>query len=140
MAAASELILNVVTPERSMVNQVSTEAIVLPGEMGQLMLLPGHINFITSLSHGSFGYKVNGEWQIAFLSGGFTQVYDGKVTVLAETMEMAAELDLAEAELQLQEITNKIKGLKVDSPEYAAAALTKEMSIARIKAAQKKLH
>ena len=138
--AATELILSVVTPEKSIVNQISTEAIVLPGEAGQLTLLPGHINFITSLSHGSFGYKVSGEWQIAFLSGGFTQVYDGKVTVLAETMEMAAELDIAAAELQLQEITNKIKNLKVDSPEYATASMIKDMSIARIKAAQKKLH
>ena len=138
--AATELILSVVTPEKSIVNQISTDAIVLPGEMGQLTLLPGHINFITSLSHGSFGYKVNGEWQIAFLSGGFTQVYDGKVTVLAETMELAAELDVAAAELQLQEITNKIKNLKVNSPEYATASMSKEMAVARIKAAQKKLH
>ena len=81
-----DLVLSVVTPERSIVNDVAVESIVLPGEAGQLTLLPGHINFITTLTHGTFGYKVGDMWQIAYLSGGFTQVFEGKVTVLAETL------------------------------------------------------
>jgi len=135
-----ELILSVVTPERSIVNQVAVEAIVLPGEEGQLTLLPGHINFITSLKNGAFGYKISEDWQVAFLSGGFTQVYEGKVTVLAETLDMSHELDLAQAELQLQESSGKLKSLKVGSPEYAAAVAERELAQGRLKAAQKKIH
>jgi F-type H+-transporting ATPase subunit epsilon len=135
-----DLVLNVVTPERSIVNQMAVEAIVLPSEGGQLTLLPGHINFVTTLTHGSFGYKTQGEWQVAFLSGGFTQVFQGKVTVLAETMEMAQEMDLASAELQLQECQNKIKSVKLGSPEYSALIEQKDFALAKIKAVQKKLH
>lgn len=135
-----ELVLSVVTPERSIVNQVAVEAIVLPGEAGQLTLLPGHINFITSLKQGTFGYKIGEEWQVAFLSGGFTQVFDGKVTVLAETLEMSQELDLAKAELDLQEFTSKLKSLKVGTPEYVEAVTGRDLSQGKLKAAQKKIH
>lgn len=135
-----ELILSVVTPERSIVKQEAVEAVVLPGEAGQLTLLPGHINFITALRHGTFGYKIRDEWQVAFLSGGFTQVVDGQVTVLAETLDMSQELDIAQAELELQEATVKLKAQKVGSPEYAATVQEKDLALARLKAAQKKIH
>lgn len=135
-----ELILSVVTPERSILNQVAVDSIVMPGEAGQLTLLPGHINFITSLRHGTFAYRTGGEWHIAFLSGGFTQVFDGKVTVLAETMEMAQELDLAQAELDLQECVTKLKAVKLGGTEYVEILQQKELAQAKLKAAQKKIH
>ncbi len=135
-----ELVLNVVTPERSIVSEKVVEAVVLPSTGGQLTLLPGHINFITSLKHGTFAYRVGEDWQIAFLSGGFTQVFDGKVTVLAETIDMANELDLAKAELNLQEVQNQLKSLKAGTPEYRAAAEAKGLAEAKLKAAQKKIH
>ncbi len=135
-----DLVLSVVTPERLIVNQVAVQAIVLPAEAGQLTLLPGHINFMTSLRYGTFGYKVSEEWQVAFLSGGFTQVCDGKVTVLAETIDMSQELDIAKAELHLQEVAGKLKNLKVGSPEYAQLILEKELAEAKLKAAHKKIH
>lgn len=136
----SDLILSVVTPERAIVSQQKVEAIVLPGERGQLTLLPGHINFITPLSHGTFAYKISGEWKIAFLAGGFTQVFNGNVSVLAETMEMENELNLAAAELELQEITNKMKAAKVGGDEYLSLTTQKEMVLAKIRAANKKIH
>lgn len=135
-----ELILNVVTPERSIVSNEAVEAIVLPGEAGQLTLLPGHINFITSLKHGTFGYRKGENWQVAFLSGGFTQVSNGVVTVLAETLEMSQELDAAKAELELQELNGKLKGLKVGTPEYAQVVSERDLGLGRLKAAQKKIH
>jgi F-type H+-transporting ATPase subunit epsilon len=132
--------LNVVTPERSILKDTPVESLVLPGGMGQFNVLPGHTNFITTLSHGVFGYRVSGEWQIAFLSGGFTQVYAGEVTVLAETVEMAAELDLAKAEAEVQSIHGKLKAAKAGSDEYTVLMLAADQAAARVKAAQKKLH
>ena len=135
-----DFILSVVTPERSIVNDVAVESIVLPGEAGQLTLLPGHINFITTLTHGTFAYKIGEMWQIAYLSGGFTQVFDGKVTVLAETLEMSQELEAAQVELELKEINDKLKTLKVGTAEYNSAATEKTLAMAKLKAAQNKIH
>ncbi len=136
----NELTLSVVTPERSILKETAVESIVLPGEMGQFNVLPGHTNFITTLKFGVFGYRIQGEWSIAFLSGGFTQVYDGKVTVLAETVEMAQELDQAKAEMEAQTIASKLKSTKAGTPEYTQLLADEGHVRARIQAAQKKLH
>jgi F-type H+-transporting ATPase subunit epsilon len=136
----NELTLSVVTPERSILKETAVESIVLPGSSGQFNVLPGHTNFITSLRYGTFGYRIGGEWNIAFLSGGFTQVFDGKVTVLAETVEMAQELDVAKSEMELQSLLTKLKAAKVGTPEYTQISLDAELVRARIQAAHKKLH
>lgn len=136
----NELTLSVVTPERSILKETVVESIVLPGSMGQFNILPGHTNFLTTLRYGVFGYRVKGEWQIAFLSGGFTQVFDGKVTVLAETVEMAQELDVAKSEAELLSAQSKLKNAKVGTPEYSDLALTVEHARGKVRAAQKKIH
>ena len=136
----TDLILSVVTPERSIVNHVTVSSIVLPGELGQLNVLPGHTNLITILKEGTFGYRVGDDWQVAFLSGGFAQVYGNQVTVLAETLEMAQELDVARAELDLQEANTKLKSAKVGTPEYAEIAQQKSLAEAKLKAAKNKIH
>jgi F-type H+-transporting ATPase subunit epsilon len=136
-----ELILSVVTPERSIMKDTVVDSIVLPGEVGQMNLLPGHADFIATLRQGVFGYRASGsEWQIAFLSGGFVQVYGGKVTVLAETVEMAQELDLAKAEMEVQELNTKIKAAKVGTPEYADLVSAREEARSKLQAAKKKIH
>jgi F-type H+-transporting ATPase subunit epsilon len=129
-----------VTPDRSILKETAVESLVLPGAMGQFNILPGHTNFITTLSHGVFGYRVNGEWSIAFLRGGFTQVCGGAVTVLAETVEMANELDLARAEAELQTLTAKLKSVKAGSDEYTVLAKGINEAGSRVRAARKKLH
>jgi F-type H+-transporting ATPase subunit epsilon len=129
-----------VTPERSILKETAVESIILPGSSGQFNVLPGHTNFLTTLRYGVFAYRIKGEWQIAFLSGGFTQIFDGKVTVLAETVEMAQELDLAKAEMELTSSMNKLKGAKVGSPEYSSLELDVEHARGKVKAAQKKIH
>lgn len=136
----NELTLSVVTPERSILKETTVESIVLPGAMGQFNILPGHTNFITALTYGAFGYRINGEWQIAFLSGGFTQVFGRKVTVLAETVEMAQELDLAKNEMELQVVSGKLKSTKVGTPEYTQLTLEAELLRSRLLASSKKLH
>jgi len=132
--------LSVVTPGNQQLKDVAVNSVVLPGEMGQFNILPGHINFITSLKNGVFGYRVGEEWQIAFLSGGFTQVFSGAITVLAETVEMAQELDQARAESELHSLQSKLKAVKAGSDEYVVIAKGIEQALARVSAAKKKLH
>lgn len=133
------LILKVVTPERSIVANQEVEAVVLPGELGQLVVLPGHMNFISPLRLGSFAYKVSGQWNWAYLTGGFAQVYQGSTTVLAETLEMAHEVVLAEAELELQNAKSALKGSTVGSSEYLSAQARIDLAEAKVAAAQKQI-
>ncbi|RYZ99173.1 MAG: ATP synthase F1 subunit epsilon [Proteobacteria bacterium] len=140
MAQSQQLTLSVVTPESSIVTDVAVESIILPGEEGQLTILPGHINFITPLRPGTFAYKVGGEFQIAFLSGGFAQVFNGNVSVLAETLDMAQDLDLAATELSVAEYKRELEALKVGTAEYSALVEKRDFALAKIRTAQKKIH
>ncbi|HET8925480.1 MAG TPA: F0F1 ATP synthase subunit epsilon [Candidatus Acidoferrum sp.] len=96
-AAAIELV--VVTPEKQLLRQ-SVMEVQLPGAEGYLGILPGHAPLMTELGIGELSYhraggKESGPMAIIH---GFAEVLPDRVTVLAETAEFAAEIDLARAE------------------------------------------
>jgi F-type H+-transporting ATPase subunit epsilon len=91
--------LIVVTPERQLLREKVTE-VTLPGAGGELGVLPGHAPLITELGIGELSYRpADGGARpgIAVIQG-FAEVLGDRVTVLAETAELAAEIDLARAE------------------------------------------
>jgi F-type H+-transporting ATPase subunit epsilon len=137
---AQAITLKVVTPEKSIVSNLEVETVVLPGDLGQMAVLPGHINFISPLKLGSFAYKVGGAWSWAYLTGGFAQVYNGVVTVLAETLQLSQEIVLAEAELELQNAKNSLKGKAAGSAEYMSAQALVDLAEAKIATAKKQIH
>lgn len=129
----SSLRLNVVTPEKSVAKDLEVESVILPGTNGQMNVLPGHVNLLTSLRPGSFAYLVKGAWQWAVLSGGFAEVVGDKVIVLAETVEMQRELDAARAEQAFKRASEDLKKLKHGSDEYAGAMAARERAEARVR-------
>ncbi|HMD39552.1 MAG TPA: F0F1 ATP synthase subunit epsilon [Candidatus Acidoferrum sp.] len=91
--------LIIVTPERQLLRERVVEA-VLPGAAGQLGILPGHAPLMTELGIGELTYRganANDSGVLAIIQG-FAEVLGDRVTVLAETAERAAEIDLARAE------------------------------------------
>jgi F-type H+-transporting ATPase subunit epsilon len=129
--------LDVVTPEKSIAKDISVESVILPGELGQLNALPLHVDLMTTLAMGSFAYRTAGEWKWAFLSGGFAQIKNGRITVLAETMDLAHEIDLAQAQLAVQTASENLKKSNISSPEYSDLARKKLHADARLEAAKK---
>jgi F-type H+-transporting ATPase subunit epsilon len=91
--------LVIVTPERQLLRGKAVE-VQLPGEGGYLGILPGHAPLITELGIGEFSYHdASGkESEHIALIQGFAEVLSDRVTVLAETAERAAEIDLKRAE------------------------------------------
>ncbi len=89
MALATRISLDVFTPEKEAVKGLEVGGIIIPGELGQMHVLPGHVSLVTNLKSGTFAYREQGqeEWKRAVVSGGFAQICGAKVTVLAETIE-----------------------------------------------------
>jgi F-type H+-transporting ATPase subunit epsilon len=89
--------LVIVTPTRQLVRTRAREA-TLPGANGYLGVLPGHAPLMTELGIGELTSR--GETQTEPLSviRGFAEVLPDRITVLAETAELAAEIDLERAE------------------------------------------
>ena len=91
--------LIIVTPERQFLRGSVVE-VVMPGAEGELGILPGHAPLLTELGIGELAYRGAGASPSGVLAiiQGFAEVLGDRVTVLAETAERAAEIDLARAE------------------------------------------
>jgi F-type H+-transporting ATPase subunit epsilon len=88
--------LEIVTPEKKVVDTAATEA-QIPGKNGYLGVLPGHAPLITELSVGEVTFRDGGQEQRLAVAWGFAEVLPDKVTILAETAERPADIDVERA-------------------------------------------
>ena len=97
MATRTTMHVEVVTAERELYNG-EADIVIAPGSEGELGILPRHAALLTTLKVGQLLVKLSGAEEPFFVSGGFLEVSDNSVTVLAETAEHAEEIDQARAE------------------------------------------
>jgi F-type H+-transporting ATPase subunit epsilon len=80
--------------------------VVLRTKSGEIGLLPGHSPLLASLADGPISIKpVEGEEIKAAIHGGFVTVDSNNVIVLAETAELASQIDVKRAQLAKEEAT-----------------------------------
>jgi F-type H+-transporting ATPase subunit epsilon len=125
---AKQIQLEIVTPERITFSE-PVDQVSLPGVEGELGVLPGHMPLVTAIGQGELRYRQGGKLERLAVSGGFAQIQPDKVVVLAETAEIAAEIDRARAEAAVKEKTDQLKVAKLDADQAARiqASLMKEL-------------
>lgn len=79
--------LEVATPERLFVDQQVSEA-ELPGKEGYMGILPGHAPLLSMLGEGILTYKSGGGEQKLKIIGGFVEIFEDHVRVLADRAEV----------------------------------------------------
>ena len=94
---AGDISLRVVTPVR-LVLEEQVDELTAPGPLGQLGILPDHAALMTTLEIGQLSYKQSGATSVMTLAGGYAEVLDNVVTVLANAAEFPPEIDVARAE------------------------------------------
>jgi len=136
MATRSRNILHVevVTAERELYNGEAT-LVSAPGSEGRLGILPRHAALLTTLAPGDLRIELNGAEEPLFVSGGFLEVSDDNVTVLADTAEHAEEIDHARAEEARRRAQERLAQAQsnVERAELQAAL---ERAIARLRVAE----
>ena len=121
--------VDVVSAEESIFSGLA-EFVVLPGEAGELGILPGHMPLMTRIKPGAVRVKTpnNTEEELIFVAGGLLEVQPGLVTVLADTAIRGKDLDEAKALEAKQQAEEAIKNAKSDldlakaQSEFAAMA------------------
>jgi F-type H+-transporting ATPase subunit epsilon len=93
--------LEIVTPEKLVVRDVAEE-IQIPGKNGYLGILPGHAPLISELAVGEITYRNGNTTTRLAVAWGFAEVLPDRVTILAETAERAAEIDITRAQASKQ--------------------------------------
>jgi F-type H+-transporting ATPase subunit epsilon len=89
---AEYLQLSLVTPEKQMVNE-EVDQVNVPGIEGDLGILYDHAPIVTNLRPGPLSYEKGEETTQLIVSGGYLEVTDNRVIILAETAEFLHEVD-----------------------------------------------
>jgi F-type H+-transporting ATPase subunit epsilon len=131
MATRDTLHVEVLTAERGLYSG-EAEIVDAPGSEGQLGILPRHAPLLTLLGAGALRIKLRGAEEILFVSGGFLEVSNNRVTVLADTAEHADEIDQARAEEARRQARESLSASQTRS-EIAEQRARLERAINRIK-------
>ena len=132
----AKLSLEVITGERVLFQQDEIDEVVAPGAVGQLGILPNHAPLVTSLQAGELIVKRGAEEEPFFVSGGFLEVKRDKVTVLADSAEAGAEIDLERAEAARERALQRLQAESDVDRARAEAALRR--SLMRLKVVRRR--
>ena len=133
---ADKIQLEVVTPERRVLAE-PVDMVTVPGLGGELGILPGHTPLISQLQTGVLTYVAEGKSSQLHVSGGFVEVRDDHVSVLAEVAERPDEIDAARAKLSRDQLEKQINAWSGSEDELAIAKTEFERSVVRLQLASR---
>jgi F-type H+-transporting ATPase subunit epsilon len=128
--------LTVVTPERKVL-EIECEQVSLPGTLGYFGVLPGHRPLLATLGTGELQYEVGNRSHYLVLQGGFCEVADDRVNVLADIAEEPSEIDVEKAKKAQAAAEERMK--IASEHEFKFAQAEAELNLARITVAKKPL-
>jgi F-type H+-transporting ATPase subunit epsilon len=132
----STIHVDVVSAEESIFNG-EAKFVALPGEAGELGILPGHVPLITRIKPGAVRIeKADGGEEFVFVAGGILEVQPNRVTVLSDTAIRGADLDEAKATEARKQAEEAMKNAKSEI-DMAKAASELAVMAAQIAALRK---
>jgi F-type H+-transporting ATPase subunit epsilon len=129
--------LEIVTPEK-LAYRDEVDAVQLPGSEGELGVLPHHAPLVSMLGAGELRLRKGGEEESFAIVGGFLQVLPDKVVVMAETADMASEIDLEMAQEARRKAEQALESGYVEAADLAAARASLQTALLRIRVAERR--
>ena len=132
------LLLEIVTPERLAYSD-TVDSVNLPGVEGELGVLPHHAPLVSMLGIGELRIRKGGSEESFAIVGGFLQVRPDKVVVMAETADMASEIDLEKAQQARREAEQALEGAgRAEAVDLSAARAALQQALLRIRVAERR--
>ena len=131
------ILLEIVTPERLAFSE-DVDAVTLPGGDGELGVLPHHTPLVSTLGIGELRIRRGGEEELFAIAGGFLQVRPDKVVVMAETADMASEIDLEKAQQARAEAEKALETGFEEGADLAAARAALQQALLRIRVGERR--
>jgi len=128
--------LDVITPDRVVISADDVTSVVAPGVEGYLGVLANHSPLMTALKIGRLNFKrADGSVKEMAISGGFMEVHNNTVTVLAEAAEQAEEIDLERAERAAkraeERLSTRDKNIDIERAQAALQRALNRLEVAR---------
>lgn len=129
--------VDVVSAEESIFSGLA-EFVVLPGEVGELGIFPGHMPLMTRIRPGAVRIKLQGQEreELIFVAGGILEVQPGLVTVLADTAIRGPDLDEAKA-MEAKKKSEEALVNRSSEMDYARAQAELAEAVAQLQAIQR---
>jgi F-type H+-transporting ATPase subunit epsilon len=106
----SQFQLSVAAPDRT-IFEGEVQSVVVPAHEGSLGVLSNHEPMITALKTGLLEYvDLDDQRHFIAVTGGFLEVSSNQAIILADSAEIASEIDLAQAEHDLEEARKTLRG------------------------------
>ena len=129
--------LEIVTPER-LAYADTVDAVTLPGGDGELGVLPHHAPLVSTLGVGELRIRKGSTEESFAIVGGFLQVLPDKVVVMAETADMASEIDLEKAQEARRRAERALEAGPAEAEDLAAARVALQAAMLRIRIAERR--
>jgi len=133
---AEKIQLRLVTPSRLLLDEVVDE-VTAPGVLGEFGVLPNHIAFLATLEIGEMSYKQGVQRVYLALSGGYAEVLDNVMTVLANAAEFGGEIDVERARKARERTEKKLEELNRGDKEFAVTEAALHRALLRLQIAAK---
>lgn len=133
---ADRLTLEVANPMRLVVSETVDE-VVAPGVQGYFGVLPGHAPFLTTLHIGELMYRTGHKEHSLAIAGGFAEIRNDKVIILADTAEHPYEIDRARAERARRRAEERLAGRGPGDTDYTRAMAALMRALTRLAVAAK---
>jgi F-type H+-transporting ATPase subunit epsilon len=133
---AERLTLELATPTRLVVS-AEVDEVVAPGSLGYFGVLPGHAPLLATLGIGELTYRIGRDEHHVAVSGGFAEVRNDKVIILADSAETPADVDRARAEQARERAEARLSGRTQEEVDYTRAAAALARALTRLQVASR---
>ena len=131
-----KLTVELITPERSLITESGVDQLVAPSVDGQVTILPRHAPLLTILDPGVVLVRRDGSDEVLAVTGGFLQVHENRVTILADASERSDEVDRERAERARAEAERQISEAQ-DFDSMLEARIRLMRALSRLRAAER---
>ena len=135
---AKTLKLNLVTPQKQILDALEVTSVVLPAVQGELGVLPGHIPMMVQLGFGSLRYKQDGKEEEFAVLGGFAEILRESVNVFAEGAGLADEIDEEEEKQKIKRAKDSLSKKDADI-DFELAEIEIKQALTRMKVKKRHL-
>ena len=130
--------LQIVTAEKTVYNDQG-DIVTAPGELGEMGILPQHAPLLSTLNPGELRYRRGGTEESLVIGGGFIEVLNNKVIVLAASAERLDEIDITRAEQARQRAEERLRNRNnLNDEEQAAIEASLRRALARLDVARRR--
>jgi len=130
--------LDIISQEKQLLSQ-DVDMVLVPSNMGQVGILPGHISLFASLEEGELIIITGSTHDVFAVTGGFLDVNQDQVTILANSAIRAKDINIKKVEEAKIKAQKTMKN-QLSDRDYKIAEADLRKAILELKVAKKRRH